>query len=77
MRMEVTDDEVTVYVSRRNLLTLLHKFEMTDSERTLSRRPHDGGSRSLILIADDDDAHYGDRVPGAVHPQTEEAIHER
>jgi len=73
--MTVTDDEVTVHVSRRNLLTLLHKLEMADSKRTLSRRPHDGGSRILTLVADEDDTHYGDRVPGAVHPLTEAAIH--
>jgi hypothetical protein len=69
---------VIVTLSRRNLLTLLHKLDMPGSARTitngycyLNRELND--RLTLVLRAEDDEAHYGERPepPGAVHPTSE------
>lgn len=72
--MEEGEKTIRVYLSRRNLLTLLHKLEMDGSERTLTRTGHDGNLRRLEIVAEHDKRHYGDRVPGIVHSLTEAAI---
>jgi hypothetical protein len=67
-----------VTLSRRNLLTLLHKLDMRGSARTLTNGdcylnfvPTD--LLTLVLRAEDDDAHYGERrePPGPLHPASE------
>ena len=70
-----------VTLSRRNLLTLLHKLDMPGSMRMLANRDSyiDGNavtSLLLLLRAEDDPEHYATRVspPGPVHPVTEAFI---
>ena len=61
-----------VILSRRNLLSLLHKLDMPGSQRTLI-----GPGRCVVVMAEDDDEHYKDRGvvgPGKMHPETEEFI---
>lgn len=59
-----------VELSRRNLLTLLHKLDMPGSARTIIKP---GGT--IIKVVTDEEA-YGDRAPGAAHPDTEVFIKE-
>lgn len=67
---------VTVTLSKRNLLALLHKLEMPGSVRQLCRACA-GGIR-LTVHVEDDATHYGEReVPaGPMHPETEAFIKE-
>ena len=66
-----------VVLSRRNLLSLLHKLELPGSARTLS-----GGDAvepwELIVTAEDDKQHYRSlgRDPGVMHPYTEAFLRE-
>lgn len=62
-----------IRLSRRNLMTLLHKLEMTGSERTIIKPC---GDVDLVVIAEHDEDHYHDRRAGRVHPDTEEFISE-
>ena len=59
-----------IKLSRRNLLTLLHKLEMPGSHRTLVKP--DG----VAITVEPDEVHYADRPggPGPVHPETEEFV---
>jgi hypothetical protein len=61
-----------VVLSRRNLLTLLHKLEMAGSSRTLAGGDCAAGFE-LVVRAEGDDEHYAEREegPGPMHPQTE------
>ncbi len=67
---------VLVDLSRRNLLSLLEKLDGSpaDSACTIQRRMDD--DTFLQVRAEEDDAHYGGRRPGAMHPETEAAIRE-
>ena len=58
-----------VTLSRRNLLALLHRLEMTDSA-TIIKPSGD------IIVAETDEVHYRHRSrgPGQMHPDTEEFI---
>jgi hypothetical protein len=78
MRLEITDGEVCVTLSRKNLLTGLHKLEMEGSARTIYS--DDAGSeKRLVLRFERDDEHYThpDRQgvgAGMMHPETEKFI---
>jgi hypothetical protein len=63
-----------VHLSRRNLLTLLAKLDgkPPSSAATIFRQTHEG--HRLVVIAEEDDAHYRGRTPGPVHRETEAAI---
>lgn len=63
---------VYLTLSRRNLKTLLLKLDEPDSQRTLVRHQGDG-KPSLVIHAEDDEAHYTNRdVPaGEMHPREE------
>lgn len=68
---------VTVVVSRRNVLALLHKLDMEGSARTLVK---DDPTGRLILQVEDDQEHYATRpegAPGEMHPATETFIQSR
>lgn len=66
--MDITSiTPITVRLSRRNLQTLLNKLDRPGSRRTLVRATDHG---VLVVIAEDDDTHYGDcpyRTPGPVY----------
>ena len=61
---------VTLALSERNLLALLAKVNDPASFRTLTRFSDDG-SMLFVVRAEPNEAHYGGREPGAVHPRTE------
>ena len=59
-----------ITLSRRNLLSLLHKLDMPGSARELI-----GPNRDFSVCAEDDKEHYANRLPaGRMHPQTEKFI---
>jgi len=58
-------------LSKRNLLTLLHKLVMGDSERALLK-PGLGGPTYVTVVTDEEA--YRNRAPGPMHPQTETFI---
>jgi hypothetical protein len=64
-----------VTLSRRNLLALLHKLEMSGSARTLVSEDCPEGL-VLVVRSEEDDEHYGARSlpPGPLHPSTEAFI---
>lgn len=71
--------DVTVILSRRNLLALLHKLEMEGSARTIVSEFEDG--TSLTMKSETDDEHYNHPArdpravhPGRMHPETENFI---
>jgi len=78
VRLDLRAGVVLVVLSRRNLLSLLHKLDMPGSARTLvceDNRIHGVPTRALHLAvrAERDDEHYGDRLEpaGSMHPRTE------
>ena len=83
MRRQPTGTVVVVTVSRRNLLTLLHKLELPGSARMLPTtdcwldgEPTEPGEWLLVLHCEDGQQHYAGREsgPGAVHPHTEQLV---
>lgn len=86
MKLDLRGSQVNVVLSRRNVLSLLHKLEMRGSARTLT-----GGDNYvngepvddllLVLQVEEDNVHYGSRPapPGRMHPSTEEfrRVHEQ
>jgi len=60
--------EPRIVLSRRNLLSLLHKLEMKDSARTIIKYTD---SDEPLLVSSMDDNEYYDRAPGQMHPETE------
>lgn len=78
---------IIVTVSRRNVLTLLHKLDMPGSAREFHNNDcwEDGNQcpllpgTTLVMRAEDDDEHYGRRLapPGVMHPDSESFIAER
>lgn len=58
-----------ITLSRRNLLTLLHKLDVPDSRRTIFK---DG----IFVAAEEDSVHYGDVRPGRMSADTEAYIRE-
>jgi hypothetical protein len=72
MEVRIQGRELLVVLSRRNVLTLLHKLDhMGDSACTLVRAC---GPWTVILHAEPDAQHYAERDPGAVHPATEQFL---
>lgn len=70
MNCTVDGKEVTVTVSRRNLLALLSKLDyMGDSALTITRETDSGWK--VVLRAEHDEQHYEGRTPGKMHPMTE------
>lgn len=73
---------MTVTLSKRNLLSLLHKVDQDWSVATLMRaaNPEDPDVEPLlILTAELDDVHYADPSrqgygPGVMHPETEDFV---
>lgn len=55
-------------LSKRNLLTLLHKLVMDGSDRTLIKPGPNGPT--VVSVVSDEEA-YRNRAPGTMHPQTE------
>jgi hypothetical protein len=74
--MEGTIKEVEVTLSRRNLLSLLHKLDWEDSERTLQKHLYPS-EILLTVMAEDDEEHYGDREAGVMHEKTERFIEQQ
>lgn len=65
MRIErLPDKPLRVILSERNLKALLVKLTLPDSACTIYM---DG----VYVSSEPDDQHYGDRVPGEMHPATE------
>lgn len=62
-----------IILSRRNLLSLLHKLEMRDSARTIVKYDEDSNEPVTITVANDSD-YYTDRPPGQMHPETEDFV---
>ena len=66
----------TVYLTRRNLQTLLNKLDRGDeSAKTIIKydtvHPKYPCSDVTIVCALEDDEYYSDRVAGPVHPKDE------
>jgi hypothetical protein len=65
----------TVYLTRRNLLTLLNKLDRPDSSRTIIKcdtdHPKYPCTRMTAVIAVEDADYYTDRQAGPVHPMDE------
>lgn len=62
---------IEVKLSRRNILSLLHKLHMPGSARTIIKPV---GDIDVAVIVEPDDEHYGNRVPGPMHPETERFV---
>lgn len=89
-RLDITtpgeNREVRVTLSRRNLLSLLHKLDMPGSARRLENNDcWENGAQCaypgtlLVLCCEDDDEHYASRsgAPGKMHPDTEKFVQEK
>lgn len=64
---------VVVILSKRNLLSLLHKVDlpMTDTHRTLVKETDEG----VVVVQSEPDAdHYGTTIPGRMVESTEAFI---
>lgn len=77
MRLDLHRSAVVVTLSRRNLLTLLHKLERGTSACTLVsgnayRDRVEVDDVQLVVTAERDELHYAHRdAPGTVHPLEE------
>lgn len=69
-------NDITVTLSRSNLLALLAKLDgyPTGSLASISRVCED--NRLLVVIAQEDEEHYADRegIRGRMHPDTEQKM---
>lgn len=77
MNAEVNGSYVTVTLSRRNLRSLLHKLDRNEGEgveaiRTLMRVTEN--DLILVVIAEEDADHYGERPPGDMGSDIESKI---
>ena len=65
----------TVYLSRRNLLTLLNKLDRAGSKATIIKydttHKEYPCSSVTVVIAVEDNEYYTDREPGPMHPKDE------
>lgn len=73
--------KIEVILSRRNLLALLHKLDMPDSNREITNNDVrvNGNLATDVMMhlkCENDDEHYAKRVtpPGEMHPDTEAFI---
>lgn len=71
MKLYTNGNHIRVVLSKRNLLALLHKLEMPHSARTICKSTDDG---FLEVRVEDDSTHYGEDLPGIMHPETEAFI---
>jgi hypothetical protein len=78
MRLDLRGNRVSVVLSRRNVLSLLHKLEMPGSARTLTGADNYVNGEPvddllLVVQVEEDAPHYGSRLapPGPMHPLTE------
>jgi len=60
---------IVLTLSRRNLVSLLHKLEMPVSARTIVKDSDDG--EAVFIQVKPDEEVYVDRPPGRMHPETE------
>jgi hypothetical protein len=67
-------DAVVVTLSRRNLRTLLAKLDGHPPGSARAIMKDVDRATTLVVRAEEDDAHYADRPPGAMHPLTEAEI---
>jgi hypothetical protein len=73
MRIDrITEEQIEITLSKRNLLALVHKLDMEGSNRTLDWQDWDG--LRLTVHCEPDGVHYMDREPGTMHPLSEEFI---
>lgn len=72
MKLYETPSGIEVTLSRRNILALLHKLDWEGSARTIQKES--GNGMILTLVAEEDDEHYGDDLPGGMHTMTEQFI---
>jgi hypothetical protein len=72
MRMMQTEGVTRVFLSRRNLLALLHKLDLKGSMRTIQLDLDRGDI--LLVTAEDDKDHYDSREPGEMLTSTEQYI---
>lgn len=61
MRADITPHGIVIRLSRRNITALLH---MLDTGRTTGALTARDNHTELVLIPEEDDAHYHDRAPG-------------
>lgn len=76
MTLSVVNDKkviVQVDLSKRNLLSLLHKLEMEGSARTIWTADNVPDGYILSVRSESDEEHYAGREygPGIMHPETE------
>jgi hypothetical protein len=81
LHVEPTQRLAVVTLSRRNLLTLLHKLDMPTSFRTITNSDcwlngTLAPDLTLVLRCEDDEEHYSKRPdpPGPMHPASEAFI---
>ena len=77
MKLEIDSEQITVRLSRRNLLALLHKLERPDSARTIDKIDEisDGTCIKWQAVAEEDAIHYANREPpGPMHPAEEKFL---
>ena len=73
MRLDYFDSRcVCVTLSKRNLLSLLHKVDDSDSYRTITLNDEEEGI-CVVVMAEPDMEHY-DREPGEMSLDTEDFI---
>jgi len=63
--------DLTLTLSRRNLLSLLHKLTMPGSRRTIIK---DTDGVNIAVKAVTDEEAYHDRLASEMHPETEEFV---
>lgn len=76
MKCHRDNGKLHLVLSRRNLLSLLAKLDISWSARTISCAIE--GSNDPIYVTSEEDAeHYGTRIPGEMHPETEAKLVEQ
>lgn len=76
------DKSGAIVLSRRNILALLHKLDMKDSERTIAKAVEDTTELenhlarwgTIVVKCEDDDEHCSGKEFGRMHPETEAFI---
>lgn len=71
MKGSIVDGVIQVVLSKRNLLTLLHKLDVPTSKREIVKQT---GGVFISVRAEDDNTHYKDATPGKMSTDTEAFI---